>query len=293
MALALILCACGGAGDVRQAPTAPAPATASTASATPLSGGTLTVDGLLARTPADGEVLLRLAVVRAHPLAPRLEPFVRAWPGWSTTLGSITQHPVADLEWIDVVGPKDATRERLATRTGTNLGDDDVDSRLQNRSDGTLRVVLRPRPHLVVAVSSDAAAAVEPALLASPLVDPPAESDEGLAVDFPHPHEMLPQIPDEARRLVVRVYARPGGAAEALAEITCDDEAAATATATTLRDRAAAVNDVMVRLLTRDLLGGLVVEARGPHVELRLPATAEQADALVTLATATLLPSGT
>jgi hypothetical protein len=232
-------------------------------------------------------------VVRAHPLAPRLEPFVRAWPGWSTTLGSITQHPVADLEWIDVVGPKDATRERLATRTRAIFGDDVVDTRLKSRSDGTLRVVLRPRPHLVVAVSSDAAAAVEPALRASPLVDPRADPDEGLAVDFPHPHEMLPQIPDEARRLAVRVYARPAGAAEALAEITCDDEAAATATATTLRDRAAAVNDVMVRLLTRDLLGGLVVEAHGPHVELRLPATAEQADALVTLATATLLPSGT
>jgi hypothetical protein len=214
-ALALLLCACGGAGDVRQAPsTAAAPAAVATSAAPVSLLAALTVDGLLARTPAEGEVLVQMSVVRAHPLAPRLEPFVRAWPGWSTTLGSITQHPVADLEWIDVVGPKDATMERLASRTRASFGDDVVDARLQSRSDGTLRVVLRPRPHLVVAVSSEAAASVEPVLRASPLVDPAVEPDEGLAVDFPHPHEMIPQIPDAARRLAVRVFARPGGAAE-------------------------------------------------------------------------------
>jgi hypothetical protein len=44
----------------------------------------------------------------------------------------------------------------------------------------------------------------------------------------------------------------------------------------------------VVRVLTRDLLGGLAITAEGPIVKLRLPATKEQLESLATLASAML-----
>ena len=249
----------------------------------------MTVDALLRRTAGEGSVLLRLSVAREHPLGARLEPFILAWPGWGPTLASLTKHPVAELDWIDVVGPKDAAQERLAARTA--MADEVVDARVAARSDGTLRVVARPRPHVVVAVTPDSAAAVEQTLRAAQLLDPVADADEALHVDFPHPHEALPDVPAETRRLVLRVYSRPGGGAEAFAELTCDDEPSATRMADWIRGRVDSLNNLVVRVLTRDLLNGLVVDTKGPVVALRLPATRDQLESLATLA-AGLLPPG-
>jgi hypothetical protein len=50
------------------------------------------------------------------------------------------------------------------------------------------------------------------------------------------------------------------------------------------------MNNLMVRVLTRDLLGGLTITAEGPVVKLVLPATREQLESLATLASA-LLPA--
>jgi hypothetical protein len=281
--LASILVACAGASS--EAPLVSAPGAAS---AHP-SPAPVTVDALLARTAGEGSVLLRLSVAREHPLGSRLEPYVLAWPGWGPTLASLTKHPVAELDWIDVVGPKDAAQERLATRTA--IADEVVDARLAARSDGTLRAVIRPRPHVVVAVTPDSAPAVEQTLRAAPLLDPAADPDEAVHVDFLNPHEALPNVPAEARRLVLRVYSRPGGGAEAFAELTCDDEPAAAHMADWIRGRVDSLNNLVVRVLTRELLNGLVVDTKGPVVELRLPATREQLESLATLA-AGFLPPG-
>jgi hypothetical protein len=241
------------------------------------------VDAALGRTAEEGSVLLRLSVARTHPLGTRLEPFILAWPGWATTIASLTSHPVADLDWIDVVGPRDPALERLAARTA--VGDEVLDARLAARSDGTLRVALRPHPHLVVAMPPAAAPSVEQALRGAPLADPhAADDDEAVHVDFPHPHDMLPHVPPEARRLVLRVYSRPGGAGEAFADLTFDDEATATHQADDLHARVDSMNNLMVRILTRDLLGGLVIGTEGAVVHLRLPATRDQLESLATLA---------
>ena len=114
---------------------------------------------LLARTPDDADVLLRLSVARGHPLGPRLEPFILAWPGWGSTLRRFTVHPVTELDWIEIVGPRDPTKERLATRT--TMDDELVDSRLSGSSDGTLRVASRAQAHLVTAVPPAAAEALD------------------------------------------------------------------------------------------------------------------------------------
>ncbi|HEX3343417.1 MAG TPA: hypothetical protein VHS09_02540 [Polyangiaceae bacterium] len=251
----------------------------------------VTVDGVLARTPDEGSVLLRLSVARQHPLGSLLVPFVLAWPGWGDTLASLTRDPIADIDWIDVVGPKDPARERMILRTAAP--DDAVDARLAARGDGSLRVVARAQPHLVAALPPDGADAVLQVLRSSRLAEPDdADADEVLHVDFPHPHGAMLYVPANVRRAVVRADSRPGGAAEGFADLTFDDDATAARMAGELRARAESMNSLMVRVLTRDLLGGLVVTAEGPVVKLRLPATKEQLESLATLASA-MLPGST
>jgi hypothetical protein len=144
---------------------------------------------------------------------------------------------------------------------------------------------------VVTAVPADAAQATAAALQGGHLVEPAASDDEALVVEMPEPHRVTPLVPAAVRRAVLHAYARPGGAGEALAELTCDDDAAAARVATTLRERADQVNGVVVRLLTQDLLGGLRIAADGPVVRIGLPATREQLESLATLAQGLLPPS--
>jgi hypothetical protein len=85
---------------------------------------------------------------------------------------------------------------------------------------------------------------------------------------------------------------RPGGAAEGFANLTFDDDATATRMAGELQARAESMNSIIVRVLLRDLLGGITITAEGPVVKLRLPATREQLESLATLASAMLPERG-
>ena len=241
---------------------------------------------LLGRSGDDAEVLLRLSVARGHPLGGRLEPFILAWPGWGKTIRRISPHPVAELDWIDVVGPRDADKERLSTRTAVE--DSVVDRRLAQGGDGTLRVVARSQPHLVTASPPASAPALLAQLHNARVLDPSAEPDEGLRADVPDPHALSHYVPQEARRALIHVYSRPGGAAEARAELTCDDAAAAKRAADSLRSTVDGLNGIVVKMLTHDLLSGLSIDVSGPMVRLRLPASRDQLDALATLASGML-----
>lgn len=276
---ALLVGACASHGDATSGAATPA----SSAQPQPVP---LEPAALLGRAPNDAEVLLRLSVARAHPLGGRLEPFILAWPGWGKTIRRISPHPVAELEWIDVVGPRDTDKERLSTRTAVE--DAVVDTRLAQGGDGTLRVVVRGQPHLVTASPPSSAAALLAQLRNTRVLDPAAEAEEGLRADVPDPHALSHYVPQEARRALVHVYSRPGGAAEARAELTCDDPAAAQRAAASLRSTVDGLNGVFVRLLTHDLLSGLSVDVSGPIVRLRLPASREQLEALATLASGML-----
>ena len=278
--LAFLVTACASAAGS-------APAASVATQVAPPAPPALTIDGLLGRTPDEGTVIVRLSVARRHPLGSLIAPFVLAWPGWGATLSSLTTDPVADLDWIDVVGPKDPARERMMLRTAAP--DETIDARLQSRSDGSLRVVERGQPHLVAALPPDGAQAILQSLRASRLLEPEGtDADEALYVDFPHPHGVMLYVPAQVRRAVVRADSRPGAAAEGFADLTVDDEATATRMAGELKARAESMNNLMVRVLTRDLLGGLSVEAVGNVVKLRLPATREQLESLATLASAML-----
>jgi hypothetical protein len=276
-----VACAATPQGSVVQAPAA----SAATQHGPPAD---VAPASLLARTTDDAEVLLRLSVARTHPLGPRLEPFVLAWPGWGATIRRVSEHPVAELEWIDVIGPRDAAKERMAART--SVDDAALDARLASNGDGSLRLVVRGQPHLIAAAPPDAGDALTAALGTTHVVDPPADADEGLRAELPHPHLFFKQVPEQARTATLQVYARPGGAAEAKLDLACDDGATALRVATEMREEADQVNGMVVRMLTRDLLGGLSVEVDASTVRLRLPASREQLEALATLAAGMLPP---
>jgi len=279
--LSLALLGCGSA-----AANGPSAKIAARVAAPPPSAA-VPIDTLLGRTPAEGSVLLRLSVARQHPLGGLLVPFVMAWPGWGATLASLTTEPLTDLEWIDVVGPKDPAHERMVVRTVAP--DEAMDARLQARSDGSLRVVERAQPHLIAALPPDGAEAVLGSLRASRMAEPDdSDADEVLHVDFPNPHGAMLYVPENVRRAVVWADSRPGGAAEGFANLTFDDEATATRMVGVLQARAESMNNLVVRVLLRDLLGSLAITSEGPVVKLRLPATKEQLESLATLASAML-----
>jgi len=276
-----------GSACASSAGNAPAPNFATKVAPAAPSKAAVSLDTLLGRTPEEGSVLLRLSVARQHPLGGLIVPFVLAWPGWGATIASITSQPLTDLEWIDVVGPKDPTHERMVMRTAAP--DEAMDARLQMRSDGSLRVVERGQPHLIAALPPDGAQATLQSLRSARVAEPDdSDADEALHVDFPNPHGVMLYVPANVRRAVVRADSRPGGAAEGFADLTFDDDATATRMAGELKARAESMNNVVVRVLTRDLLGGLVIAAEGPVVKLSLPATRGQLESLATLASAML-----
>ena len=285
-AWALLLAGCGGASHGSAVSSPAASATAARQPPADVSPATL-----LARADDEADVLLRLSVAREHPMGPRLEPFVLAWPGWGATIRRVSPHPLAELDWIDIVGPRDTAKERMATRT---RGDDGaVDARLASSGDGSLRVVTRGQPHLVTATPPDGAAVLAATLGRTRVVDPVVDADEGLRAQMPHPHVFFKQIPEEVRSATLHVFARPGGAAEARLALTCDNMATAVRVAAEMREEADQANGMVVKMLTHDLLGGLAVEVEGSDARLRLPASREQLDALATLASAMLPPEAT
>jgi hypothetical protein len=286
-ALAL-LCACGSPAAETGGPAAPGHVGA------PPTPVPTTPAQLVARTADEGEVVLHLSVARAHPLGPRLEPYVLAWPGWGQTIAAISPHPLAELDWIDVVGTHDAAKERMLSRTAAVVADSAMDTRVASppSTDGILRVLLRGQAHLVVAAPIADSGALSRALLSDQVLDPEADAEEALHVDMPHPHDAARQIPEEARHLLLKVFSRPGGGAEAFAELRCDNLDDARHVAESIRDQAHGANNIFVRMLTHDLLGRLTIEVNnGTLVKLRLPADRDQLEALASLA-AGFLPPG-
>lgn len=243
---------------------------------------------LLARTDDEADIVIRLSVARAHPLGSKLEPFVLAWPGWGATIRRFTTRPLAELDWIDVVGPRDTTKERMAART--TVEDAEMDARLAGTGDGSLRVSLRPEPHLVTAVPPEAAGPLTTALRGVHVIDPQTDPDEGVRALLPEPHRFFKSVPQEAQRALLRVLSRPDGGALGELELTCADPAATEKVAGEIREHADHTNNFLVRMVTKDLLSGLTVHTDATTVKLTLPASRVQLEALAALAAAFVPP---
>jgi hypothetical protein len=314
LATACLYAVAAACGPARGANTAAAPPL-SAASGAPDAGtaapeATVDLDpeGALGLGPGDGEILVRTSVLRGHPVGAHIGPVLRLWPGWGSTLHAISRNPVADLDWIDVVGPSDLSRERMLVRVSDSATDAAIDGRLvalQARSaepaashvegrivaaaarlDGVLRVVFRPQAHFVAATAAQSGPALSHLLARTRVRAPATEPLEAVRIDRFRPHDAVRLIPEGIRRMRVRVLALANGDADASADGDCDGAADAANAATALRDTIARQNFSLVRMLTHGLLDAIAVTSEGSVVKLHLHASRDQLDAVLALVTA-------
>jgi hypothetical protein len=298
----------------RDAKVAPAPLSSSTGGAPggPATAGEPAVDvdpeAALGREPGDGEIVVHTGVLRGHPVGMHVGPIFGWWRGWRSTFRAITRAPVADLDWIDVVGPPDPAGERMIARVSDSASDAAIDGRLvalQARSaepaeshvdghlpaaaarlDGVLRVVFRPQLRFVAVTAIARGPALSRLLSHARVKAPRAEPLEAIRFDLPRPQEAVRMLPGTIRRVRGRVLALPGGDADGSADGDCDDAQAAASAAAALRDTVARQNFPLVRMLTHGLLDGLAITSEGPVVKLHLHATRDQLETVLSLATA-------
>jgi hypothetical protein len=261
----------------------------------------------LARSPAEGEIVVRTDVLRGHPVGARLGPILETWPGWRATLHAIANDPVVDLDWIDITGPSDARAGRMLARTAITA-DAALDGRLvalQARSaepalghvapgvsaaaarlDGALRVVFRAQPRLVAVTPASRGPAISGVLLRARVRDPSTAALEAVRADVPQPHDVVRAVPEGIRRMKAQVFALTSGDADATADGECATPEDAKRAAAALAETIARQNSPLARMLTHGLLDAIVVGVDGPTVKVRLHATRDQLDAVVGLVSA-------
>lgn len=310
--VALAACAPGLSANVAQPPppssTAGGPAPIAAEPATPAPPIDIDPEGALGAAPGDGDIFVHTSVLRGHPVGVHVGPLFGAWSGWRSTLRAIAPDPVADLDWIDVVGPAGPASQRLLARASEGSADAAINGRLvalQARSaepaashvegripaaaarlDGVPRVVFRPLPRIVAATAWAGGPALSRLLERARLQAPPADPLEAIRIDMPHPHDAVRLLPASIRRIRARVLALPGGDADGAADGECDSAEDAAQAAAALRDTVARQNFSVVRMLTHGLLDAIAVTSVGPTVKIHVHATRDQLEAVLALVTA-------
>jgi hypothetical protein len=298
----------------RSAITASAPPPSSAASGAPGAGDAppeapvdLEPESALGLGSGDSEILVRTSVLRGHPVGAHVGPVLGMWPGWRSTLQAIARDPVADFDWIDVVGPPDPSHERMLARASGGASDAAIDGHLvalQARSaepagphvegrivaaaaplDGVLRVVFRPQAHFVAATAAQRGPALSHLLARARLQTPAAPPLEAIRIDRLRPHDAVSLIPASIRRIQAHVLALANGDADASADGDCDSAGDAVDAATALRDTIARQNFSLVRMLTHGLLDAIAVTSEGSVVKIHLHARRDQLEAVLSLVT--------
>jgi hypothetical protein len=284
---------------------APAPALPPTAPPPPID---LEADAALGREASEGEIIVRTSVLRGHPVGAESGPILAMWPGWRGTLRAIAREPLKDLDWIEIVGPPDASRGRMLA-FASPAGDPAVDGRLvalQARSaepatshveghltaaaarlDGVLRVIFRPGRPLVAVAAAASGPALSHALLRARVRAPSLGPREALRADLPHPHETLRALPSTILRMRTRILVLPDGGADATAEGDCANAEDAGHAASSLREMIARQNNPIVRMLTQGILDAIAISTNGATVGIHVPANRGQLEALLALVSAT------
>ena len=207
--------------------------------------------------------------------------------------------PFADGEWLLVYGAKvgvpgpnanvvkHAKAEAAVTRTMADGGFEAWDA--APPSAGGVRaeiyrvkdVLLRPQPGIVALVPGDRAGELA-FVLAKPF-DSGVRPGELARAFVAEPARLLRFLPAEVVRASVIVRAAPDGGLDASADADCPDAAQCKATATAIEELVRTQNSLMVRFVTKNLLGGLAVRADGTKLKATLHAGPDQVDAAVNL----------
>jgi hypothetical protein len=146
---------------------------------------------------------------------------------------------------------------------------------------GVSDVLVRPQYSIAALVPGDRARDLAVAL-AKP-IDLGVRPGELARAFVAEPAKLLRFLPAEIVRANVAVRAASDGGLDATADADCPDAAQCKATATAIEDLIKTQNSLVVRIVTKNVLGGLTMRADGTKLKATLHVAPEQVDAALNL----------
>ncbi len=212
-----------------------------------------------------------------------VDPFVTG--EWLLVYGARAEVPGANANVVRHTTPE-AEVAKAITAAGFATRDGGAGSGVQASLYGAKEPLLRPQPSTLALGPADRAADLASAL-AAPL-DPGTKPGELARVFLAEPAQVLRILPSEVVRANAIAKPAADGGLDLAADAECGDAAGCAALATTLSDHLGRQNSIIVRMVTRSLLSGLVIKAKGSKLEATLHATPDQVDAILSLVRAQL-----
>jgi hypothetical protein len=252
-------------------------------------------------------ITINFAVIRTHPLGPRVQPILLAIPEWREFMSGSTIDPYRDTDWMMLAGPSLLDTTKDVVYVHYSASDAEIDKGIAQVSakysqggpmdvgvpgvkawrahvHGAERAFLRGQSHCVLIVPYANAKVFAQAAARNPctLRSPPGEA---VRARFLKPGGSVPQIPQSISELRIWLVPRNSDSgADLYAEGDCPDSAAATQAADDLKRTMAQANGLMVKVATAGVLNGFDARADGSMVKIHVPGNKDQVEAFIGLA---------
>ena len=261
--------------------------------------GDIQVDAVLVMVVVNAEV------IRKNSVGASMGFLLRGIPQWDQFMHGTDIDPVADTDWVMISGPSLVNTSRDVVLIHYSASDAKVDRAMdvvggnfakggpydagvptvkavRTFADGSERIVLRPRSHVLAVVPPSAADKVARQLARSPV---PAHIRKGEAVYLRvvNPHHPMPEIPESITELRMRVVPRDDEGADVFIDCDTKDPATASAAARDLRALIDSRNSTLVSMMTGGLFDHVDVAPEGNLATVHLTASREQIVTLVRL----------
>jgi hypothetical protein len=235
---------------------------------------------------------------------------LRGIPQWDEFMSGTDIDPVRDADWVQISGPSlintanDVVLVRYSAPDPLIDKAVDVVSRKYDRggpydvgvpgmkaslahADRAERVLIRPRPHVLVVVAPRFASKIARQLVQMPV---PAHNRPGEAVflKLVNPHHPMPEIPESITEMRLRAVPRDDLGVDVFIEGDTKDAETAAAAAEELRRLVRRHNDALTSMVTHGVFDRVQTGYDGPMVKSHLTVTLDQIETLVALVSAFL-----
>lgn len=251
-----------------------------------------------------------LRAMRASPSGAKIVKMLSLIPDVIDTKTRTGVEPFEDAEWLLVYGSRvgvpgpnanvvkhsrpEAVVAKAVADGGFEAWDAGASAAVAPGTTGAMRgemygvrdVLLRPQPGVLALVPGDRARDLA-AVLAKP-IDPGVKPGELARIYVAEPAKLARFIPAAVVDATMIVTPAMDAGLHVAVEGLCPDPEACRATATDLEQLASRFNSMMVRIVTKNLLGNLTVRADGATLKATLHVAPDQVDALLNLLRAQL-----
>ena len=250
-------------------------------------------------------VVINAEVIRKNPIGANMGFLLKGIPQWDQFMHGTDIDPVGDTDWVMISGPSLANTTRDVVLVHYSAPDAKVDKAMdvvasnfskggpydagvptvkavRTYADGSERIVMRPRSHVLAVVPPSAADKVARQLARSPV---PAHIRKGEAVylRLVNPHHPMPEMPESITELRMRVVPRDDDGADVFIDCDTKDSATASSAARDLRNLIDSRNTTIVSMMTGGLFDHVDVAPEGNLAKVHLTASREQIATLVRL----------